>query len=98
MTRHNRYKKHMKRVTDLFWTPNDGTGLHLTFDQQYHVTVRRDFDSSESQDVLRRAFETGGREPPIPVFESTGGSADSEGTAGIEPREVAELQSRHGAF
>jgi hypothetical protein len=88
------YKQYIKQVTDLFWTPNEGAGVHLTFDGQYHVSARRAFDTSEPQNVVHRAFDRG-RDLPVPVFGSVRGEPDSEGS---ETSDAPDLQKPMRCF
>jgi hypothetical protein len=89
MNRPTTYKKHMKRVSDLFWIPRDSSafGSHWQFDENYSVVHHENFPSERSDEVLKSTFSSGDRNTfPIPMLETSGtendwsNDADERGT------------------
>jgi hypothetical protein len=84
MSRPKHYKKHMKQPTELFWTPNDGFGVHTSFDMNYHVTQRRKFAVSESRRIVNDTFSSQGRPSyPMPIFSAENICGSTDGDEGL---------------
>jgi hypothetical protein len=97
MNRPKHYQKHMKQTTELFWIPDDGTGLHCSFDQSYHVTQRREFPVSDSHRVIDDTFSLHKRPSyPIPILSTESGGLTDVDDSCSEPSETIEPSGRSG--
>jgi hypothetical protein len=62
----------MKTPCELFWVPQEGKGIHWSFDRKYHVVAKSEFEADRAEQVIQETFSSPSRnELPVPIFEST---------------------------